>query len=124
MKRGNRSFRASVSCALRGVREGLRTQRNLRIQFACAAAAIAVGLWLRLGFQEWATLILAMAAVLASELMNTAIEAAVDLICAAPSEGARRAKDFAAGATLLAALGAALVGLCLFVPHFVDLYLR
>ena len=63
---------------------------------------------------EWAVLFLTIAAVLAAEAINTAIEQAVDLACPERNPQAGAAKDVAAGAVLLCALGAIAVAVCLF----------
>jgi undecaprenol kinase len=87
-----------------------RTQRNLRIHAALAALVVAAGALLRLPAASWALLALAIALVVAAELLNTAVEAVVDLVSPDDHPLAERAKDLAAAGVLVAALGAAAAG--------------
>lgn len=104
--------------AIKGVRVASR-DRMFRIQLVCAAIAIALGLLVTLSAIEWCVLVLTISLVLAFEVMNTAVEAVVDLVSPEPHPLAGRAKDLAAGAVLIASIGALVVGLVLFVPRFV-----
>lgn len=115
-KRGLSALAASFGFAIAGIWTATKTQRNMRIHWAAAAAATALGVWLGLSPAEWALLALVCAAVPAAECMNTAVEAAVDLASPARHPLAKRAKDCAAAAVLLCALGAMAVGLLLFLP--------
>lgn len=106
----------SFACAGAGVAHGLRTERNVRIHAAATLAAVALAALLGLNAVEWTVLLLTMGLVWATELVNTAIEAVVDLVSPDEHELARIAKDTASGAVLVAAVIAALVGLVLFGP--------
>lgn len=108
------SLGESLRHAARGIRESLRTERNLRLHVAAALATAVAGWYCALTRPEWCLLLLAMAVVFVAELLNTAVEHAVDLLSPSYSEAARRAKDAAAGAVLVAALFAAAVGCLLF----------
>jgi carbonic anhydrase/acetyltransferase-like protein (isoleucine patch superfamily) len=115
--RGGNPFRA----ALAGVRDAFCTQRNFRIHAAAGAVVVAVGAWLGLERWEWVAVAFAMALVPVMECANTAIEAVVDLASPARHPLAKRAKDCAAGAVLLAAAGAVAVGVLVFGPKLVAL---
>lgn len=104
-------FRKSVWIAVRGVCEATIAERNLRIQLIVAILVISLGAALGLTSVEWACIILTIGAVLAAEIMNTAIEAMVNLLEPKIREEARQAKDFAAGSVLVISLTAAFVGL-------------
>ena len=117
-----RNFRQSLSFALDGLRHALRSQRNFRIHVTVAAAVIIAGLALRINRSEWAIVAALIALVIALELLNTAIEALVDLASPAPHPLAKAAKDTAAAATLAAALGSAAAGLIIFLPRIWDLF--
>jgi diacylglycerol kinase len=91
--------------------EAWRRQRNVRIQLAVAVAVTALGLFLRLPASHWAILSLTYGLVLAAELLNSALEALTDLVSPAYHPLAGRAKDVAAGAVLLVAVVAVVVGL-------------
>ncbi len=100
--------------ALEGVIYATRTQRNLRIHFVMGSF-VAVGmLALRLQRVYVVLLIILIALIIAFELLNTAIEAVVDLLTVAHHPLAKIAKDTAAGAVLVMAIGATLVGYLIF----------
>jgi diacylglycerol kinase len=94
----------------------LRTQRNARIHLAVATAVVAMGLWLRVSETEWAILVLTIGVVLTAEALNTVAEAAVDLATMEYHPLAKVAKDVAAGAVLLMAITAAIVGFLILGP--------
>jgi diacylglycerol kinase len=107
-----RSFRY----ALEGWWFVLRTQHNAWIHAVVSMAVVVVALWLGLALRDWAILILAITIVWMAEFMNTALEALVDMIMPEEHHLAKVAKDVAAAAVLVAALGAALVGLLILGP--------
>jgi diacylglycerol kinase len=106
-------FARSLGFALRGWAHAWRTQAHLRFEGGAALLAIAAAVALGTGV---AAVVLACALVLVAELVNTAVEATVDLVAPAPDPRAAIAKDVAAGAVLMAALGAVGVGIAVFGP--------
>ncbi|MEM9118131.1 MAG: diacylglycerol kinase family protein [Cyanobacteria bacterium P01_F01_bin.56] len=105
---------ASFLYAWQGIYYALRTQRNFRIHALATMAVIALGLTLQLPRADIAVLGLTCGAVMALELINTALEAVVDLTVEQSfHELAKIAKDCAAGAVFIAALTAIWVGSCL-----------
>lgn len=102
--------------ALRGIRETLRNERNFKIQMGVAAAAFLAGWWSNLSTGEWLWLSLSFALVLGMELLNTAIEAFCDVVSPGYHPLVRKAKDAAAGAVLVSAVFALLVGIVIFGP--------
>lgn len=115
------SLGASFRHAFRGLWHALRTQRNVRIHAAAAAAVFALALGLGLTPLDVALLTMAVAIVFVAELVNTALEAVVDLSAPYVDPLARVAKDAAAAAVLLAALAAVLVGVLILGPHLLPL---
>ncbi len=109
-----RALGRSFGYALRGIRFCVKNERNMRIHLAAAVFVTAFSLVYRLERGEYAALFLVMGAVIAFEAVNTALEALVNLASPAYHDLARIAKDAAAGAVLIAALAAVLVGVCLF----------
>ncbi len=99
-----------------GISYLLRTQRNARIHAAIMAAVIGLGAWLQLPAAHWAVLALTFSLVLAAEAGNSAIEALGDAITTQRHPLIGAAKDVAAGAVLISALGAVVVGLLLLGP--------
>ena len=104
----------SFNHAAEGVVHALRTQRNLWVHFTIAAAVLVAAIGFGASKLELAVLLLAITFVLVAELVNTAVEAAVDVASTAFDPMAKLAKDIAAGAVLVAALNAVAVGYLVF----------
>ncbi|MFO7984050.1 MAG: diacylglycerol kinase [Desulfuromonadales bacterium] len=100
----------SVNCAIEGIIWSVRTQRHMRYHFWAAAAILLIGLFFHLSALEMILLVLAVTFVLFAELFNTAIEVLVDLVSPEYHPLARRVKDVAAGAVLIASIGAVVLG--------------
>lgn len=109
-----RSLPESFRFATAGLVYALRTQRNLRIHFVLAILVLLLALAVRLSRIELAVLALTIMLVLIAELFNTAVETAVDLFSPQYHELARIAKNVAAGAVMVSAIGAVAVGMLLF----------
>jgi diacylglycerol kinase len=103
--------------AFNGLRTLCGTQPNARFHLMASVGAVGAGVWFRLAAWEWAALVLAIVIVWAVEAVNTAIEFTVDLISPEPHFLAGWAKDVAAGAVLVASVGAVVVGCLVFGPH-------
>lgn len=103
---------AAFGYALAGLVTAWRTQRNVRIHAAAAAAVVVAGALLRLSPLAWAVVALAIGLVLTAELLNTALEALVDLVSPQDHPLAKAAKDVAAAAVLVASLAALAVAVC------------
>lgn len=102
----------------------LRTQPNARIHAVATVLAVAAGCVLGISRSEWCAVIGVSGLVWMAEGMNTAIESVVDLLSPEWKDAAGRAKDVAAGAVLLAAIAAALVGALIFWPRLWALAAR
>ena len=103
-------FIGSVNCAIEGILWAAKTQRHMLVHLLAAIVALFLALLLELTLQEFALLALAITLVLFAELVNTAIELIVDLVSPDYHILARRAKDVAAGAVLVASIGALVLG--------------
>ncbi len=88
-----------------------------RIHAVATVVVVLLGLWLGLSGTEWALLAICIALVLGAEAINSAVERVVDLVSPEWHALARDAKDLAAGAVLIMAIAAAVVGLIVFLPH-------
>ncbi|MGA7732597.1 MAG: diacylglycerol kinase family protein [Chloroflexia bacterium] len=99
-----------------GVRYCFRTQRNFRVHIGIGIVAVVLGLLLGLGWVEWALVATVIALVLAAEMVNTMVESLVDLVTQQYHPLAKVAKDVSAGVVLLTAIGAAVVGILIFLP--------
>ena len=108
--------------ASQGIGYAFRTQANLRIHFAVSIVVVIAGVWLQLSAIEWAILVVTMMIVLSAELFNTAIEAALDRVGTDIHPLAKIAKDTAAGAVFITAIGAVIVGLLILGPKLLMLF--
>ena len=107
---------AAFGHAFRGLWYVLRTQHNAWIHALATAVVFILGLWLALPGRDWAALALTIAIVWMAEVLNTAIEAVVDLASPAHHPLAKVGKDVGAAAVLIAAGTAVLVGLLILGP--------
>lgn len=117
-------FIASFGYAFRGLWHALRTQRNMRVHLALAILVTIAGILLRISAVEFAMLYVAIAGVFIAEMFNTVIEICVDLAQPAYHPLARIAKDVAAGAVLLSAMLAVVIGIFVLGPHLWQLIQR
>ena len=107
---------ASFGHALRGVWSALRSEVHLQFHAAATVVVVGAGFYFKLSGLEWALVGLAVAGVWAAELFNTAIETLTNLVSPGYPPLAGKANDVAAGAVLLAALEALVVGALVFGP--------
>ncbi|HOB11748.1 MAG TPA: diacylglycerol kinase family protein [Syntrophomonadaceae bacterium] len=114
---GKTSLRSSFSYAIVGIIYALVRERNMRIHFLAACAAVALGIWLDISRMEWGLLSLTITLVIAVEMVNTAVEKTVDIITGEYHPLAKAAKNVAAGAVLLTAINALVMAYIIFVPH-------
>ena len=110
----------SFNYAFEGIIHVLRTQRNMRIHFLAAALVLIAALAFGVAKIELIALLLAIAFVLIAEMINTAVEAAVDVASTSFDPIAKLAKDIAAGAVLIAAVTAVAVGYLVFSGSVAD----
>lgn len=111
-----RKYVRSAMYALEGIAFAVKTQRNFRFHCFAAIIAVALGLWLSISSAQWCLIILSIGIVMSAELVNTAIEQAVNLASPDVHPVAKAAKDTAAAAVTVAALAAAGIGCIVFGP--------
>lgn len=109
-----RSWRLTFRHAWEGIVYAFRTQINMRVHVAATLLVAVMGYILHISVIDWLFVITAMALVLVAEMINTAIETTVDLISPEFHPLAKIAKDTAAGAVLMAAVFAVIVGCIVF----------
>lgn len=109
-------FVRSLLFALQGVRQVFMTEANMRIHLVFTALVIICGFIFKISVTEWMFCLMSFGWVISMEMMNTAIEKYVDFVTPEFHTAAGHAKDIAAGAVLISALFAAIVGLIIFVP--------
>ena len=108
------SLLESFNFAFEGVIHVLRTQRNMRIHFGIATAVLIAAVALGVGRIELIALMIAISFVLIAEMINSALEAGIDVATTSFDPLAKLAKDIAAGAVLIATVNAVAVGYLVF----------
>lgn len=106
----------SVRFALNGIRSVLRTQQNAWIHAVATVAVVAAAVFFEVSRTDWCLLIVAMMAVWMAEALNTAIELVADVASPEFHPLVGQAKDVAAGAVLLSAFGALVIGVLILGP--------
>lgn len=109
-----KSFFKAFAYAWQGIAHTIKTQRNFRFHIAATVYVTAFSLFYELTVGEYVLLALTFSSVISAELINTAVEAAVDLCSPEQHRLAKIAKDAAAGAVLVTAFFAVIVGVLLF----------
>ena len=110
------SLNDSFRHAFDGVFDTIRSERNMQIHIIMMSIVIIMGIILHLTIIVWSICFILFALVIGGELINTSLEAIVDLASPEYHPLAKKAKDTAAGAVLICAIFAAVIGLLLFVP--------
>lgn len=110
----------SFGYAFQGIFNTIRTERNIKIHCVAAILVTIFGIWLQISKTEWMICFILFGLILALELVNTAVEATVDLFTEERKPLAKKAKDAAAGAVLIVAIFAAVIGILIFIPKLLD----
>ena len=113
-------LRKTFGYAFVGILTGIRKERNMRIHTAAMILVVFFGTVLGLSATEWCICLVLFGLVMALELVNTAVEAVVDLVTEERKPLAKIAKDTAAGAVLIAAIMAAVIGCIIFLPKILE----
>ena len=116
----NRHLTDSFRCAFRGIFQAFKTERNFKLHILSTIIVSLLAWYSSFTKWEYIILIITIMIVIITELLNTAVEYTVDLVCGNKySQLGKYAKDIAAGATLLAAFGAIIIGCILFLPKLI-----
>lgn len=119
----SRSFLHSLGFALTGLRVVFQSERNFRTHLLMTVLVAGAALLLGVSPPEWAVLIVCMTLMITVEALNTALEYLVDMLAGQEyNEKAKMVKDISAGACLVTALGVAMAGALIFVPHIVRFF--
>lgn len=113
-KKDHPSFLRSFGYAMEGFVTAVRTERNIKVMLALGIAAVILGIALRIDLLSWCLVALCFGLVIFAELVNTAIEAIVDLATQELHPLAKRAKDIAAASVYTLSITAAIVGIIVF----------
>ena len=115
------TFKDSFGYAKAGVKACFG-ERNFRIHLICGLLAMLLGALLDFSPGEFAVVLLLIGVILFAEMMNTALEAVVDLVTEEYHPLAKKAKDIAAGAVLVLCFFAVLIGIILYIPPILALF--
>ena len=115
-KKQNHKLYGGFQYAYAGIVTGLKQEQNMKMHAVMTALVVIAGFFFHISMTEWCICLGLFGLVMALELVNTAVEAVVDLVTAKRHPLAKIAKDTAAGAVLIAAIMAAVIGLLIFVP--------
>ncbi len=110
----------SFKYAFEGLVAAFKEEPNLKFHFLAGILVIILGLVLKISKADWVTIIILIGLVIAVELTNTAIEAVVNSFVDRQHLGAKMAKDISAGAVLITALTATIVGIMIFMPYITN----
>ena len=106
--------------AFLGIKTALLTQVNVVIHFIAACIALALAYFLKVSSNEFCLIVICIAMVISAELFNTAIELICDFIHPQQNEKIKRIKDISAGAVLVTAIAAFVIGLFIFLPKLLN----
>jgi diacylglycerol kinase (ATP) len=109
-----KKFIKSFNYAKSGAEHAIKTQRNLGVHFCIGLLVLSFAVYINVSIIELAILVLATVGVIVAELFNTSIEELVNLLSPERRAEAALAKNVAAGAVLLAAVGAMVIGILIF----------
>lgn len=118
----NQNWWRKFGNALRGIVVVLTSQRSFQVHLVAACLVALVGMWLQVSINEARLLVLCVTVVMAAEILNTSVEFLAREITTEKSPGIRDALDAAAGGVLVASIGAAIVGVWIFLPRLIDVF--
>ena len=118
MKRLFNSFR----CAFTGILSALDSEPNLKIHFIAIIITSFAGLFFSIHAWEWCVIILCFVLVVSFEMMNTALEKTLDVVHPEIHSTVKLAKDLAAGAVLISAIGSVVIAGIIFIPKILILF--
>ena len=122
MKLENEKNKNSFVYALSGIKKAIKSEKNIKIDIVAAILVIIAAAVLKISTVEWIVCLVLISGVLSAEMMNTAIEAAIDLYTREKRELAAKAKDVAAGAVLVKAIVSAIIGGIIFIPKIIEMF--
>ena len=121
-KRSPKRLINSFKYAMSGIKYGYINEQNMIVHTLVALIAIILGFLFKINNYEWLFLITIIGLVIAAELINTAIEATIDIVCKTYNIEAKIAKDTAAACVLILALTALAGGIFIFLPKIISLF--
>ena len=121
-QKGIKKFLLSFSYPIKGLKYAYRNEQNLAVDVGVSLLVLIAGFIFQLEHYEWIIIVLTIAVVIAGELINTAIEAVVDLVTEEYHPLAKVAKDTSAAAVFVLSIMAAVDGIIIFLPKLISLF--
>lgn len=121
-KRGFKRFIKSFGYSIDGLKYAYKYEQSMTIHFLMVAVVLVAGFFLKISLFEWLICFMLMGLVMATELINTSIEAVVDLTCPEIHPLAKIAKDTASAAVFVFSVVAAISGGIIFIPKIIALF--
>ena len=121
-QKGIKKFLNSFTYPIKGLKYAYKNEQNLVVDVGVALLVIIFGFIFRVSTMEWAILVLTIGLVISCELINTAIEAVVDLVTDDYHPLAKVAKDTSAAAVFIFAIVAVIVGIIIFLPKIINIF--
>ena len=112
----------SFKYAISGIAKEMLAGASFKVMLIILAIVIAAGIIFGITALEWLIILMCSAAVLTSEMFNTAIETVVDMITKEHDPKAEMAKDIAAGAVLVFSIFSSVIGAIIFLPYIIALF--
>lgn len=115
-------FFNAIKYSIEGLVHAYQNEQSLWLHGICTIITILLGCFLKISFNQWAIVLIALVVVLAVELLNTAIEATVDLVTSEIHPLAKVAKDCGSAAAFVSSIMATIICLFIFVPKILALF--
>lgn len=115
-------FLNSIKFSLDGLCNAYQNEQSLLLHAVCTIGIVILGFLLKISFNEWAVVVIALVIVLAVELLNTAIEAAVDLVTKEIHPLAKVAKDCGSAAAFVSSIMVFIICCFIFIPKIIALF--
>ncbi|MBQ3734217.1 MAG: diacylglycerol kinase family protein [Bacteroidales bacterium] len=113
----------SFTYAFAGLKVLFREEHNSRIHLFATVCVVVAGVLLKISLLEWVAVAFAVGLVFSGEIFNSAVEDLSDVVCPERDERIKKVKDLAAAAVLVNAITAAVIGLLVFLPKIIPLFL-
>jgi undecaprenol kinase len=120
-EKGIKKFLNSFTYPIKGLKYAYRNEQNLAVDVSIAIIVLVLGFVFKINPMEWALLSLTIGLVISCELLNTAIEAIVDLVTEDYHPLAKVAKDTSAAAVFVFAIVSIIVGIIIFLPKLIAI---
>ncbi len=121
-QKGIKKFIHSFEYPIKGLKYAYRNEQNLAVDVGISILVLIASIIFKLSITEWVVVVFTIGAVLSLELINTAIEAVVDLVTEEYHPLAKVAKDTSAAAVFVIAIVAAIEGIIIFLPKIINLF--